>query len=179
MVDHQNPTEGEIDTIMSAADEKDIQPEHIEGGTLEQVLQKHLQGTGLEDRQTALELAMKADPGPHLTSWRYIRMWLIVLLMCMAQGDLGELAARHDRVGDVETESVTTGFDGTVIGSINTISQYQSYFNLGGEATTKAGTVFVSPPLPSQHFRTTSQLQYAGNRRRGTAFVLCSFILRP
>ncbi|ORX37514.1 and other transporter-domain-containing protein [Kockovaella imperatae] len=110
--------------ITQAEDEKDANPQHLEheGGTLEHVLQKHLHGTGLEDRQTALELAMNADPGPNKISWRYIRLWLIVFLMCMNQGD--------------------GGFDGTLVGSINSMAQYQSYFNLGGEASTKAGVVY-------------------------------------
>ena len=87
----KNAYAGEIDPTVR--DEKDIQPaEHIDGhgGTLEQVLHKNLHGTVLEDRQTALELAMNADPGPSKVSWRYIRLWMIVFLMCMNQGDGGE-----------------------------------------------------------------------------------------
>ena len=77
---------------MEKDDEKDIRQEHLErgGGILDTVLQKHLEGTGLEDRQTALELAMASDTGPSKTSWRYIRLWMIVFLMCMNQGDGGE-----------------------------------------------------------------------------------------
>lgn len=80
--------------VVTAAhnDEKDIQPAHQEtmGGTLEQVLHKNLHNTVVEDRQTALELAINADPGPSKLSWRYIRLWMIVFLMCMNQGDGGE-----------------------------------------------------------------------------------------
>lgn len=37
----------------------------------------------------------------------------------------------------------TTGFDGTIIGSINSMKQYQEYFDLQGESSTKTGVVFV------------------------------------
>ena len=60
-------------------------------GTLDAVLEKNnIQGTALEDRQTALELALAADPGPGLWTWRTMRYWLIALMMCLNQGDHGE-----------------------------------------------------------------------------------------
>ena len=36
------------------------------------------------------------------------------------------------------------GFDSTVIGSINSMQQYQNFFDLKGESSTKTGVVFVS-----------------------------------
>ena len=62
-------TAGKMDAM--SKNEKGVHAQHYEGGgTLENVLHKHLQGTGLEDRQTALELAMNVDPGPRLISVR-------------------------------------------------------------------------------------------------------------
>ncbi|ORX35137.1 and other transporter-domain-containing protein [Kockovaella imperatae] len=80
-----------------------------------------LEVSGLEARQTALELAMQADPGPDWKDWRFIKYCLICALIFMAPGDWG--------------------FDGTVVGSINSMEQYQSYFDLAGEASTKTGVV--------------------------------------
>lgn len=94
MADQKNYYASELNSARN--DDKDIHPVHEErGGTLEQVLHKNLHGTVLEDRQTALELAINADPGPKKTSWRYIRLWMIVFLMCMNQGDGGESTEVH------------------------------------------------------------------------------------
>ena len=86
-------------------DEKDVATyEHAdEAGTLDAVLHKHLQGaTSVEDRQTAFELAMKADPGPRRWTWRWLRLYMLCLLMCLNQGDngkfLGEPWLTSDRV---------------------------------------------------------------------------------
>ena len=82
------------DEILEAEkhDEKNIahyddQDQH---GTLENVLHKQLAGTAVEDRQTAFELAMKADTGPRKWTWRWLRLYMIMVLMCLNQGDHGE-----------------------------------------------------------------------------------------
>lgn len=63
-----------------------------------------------EERQTALREALAIDPGPAKGSWAAVQMYLITLVVCCCSGD--------------------SGFDSTVMGGINTMKQYQTYFGL-------------------------------------------------
>ncbi|KZT33244.1 general substrate transporter [Sistotremastrum suecicum HHB10207 ss-3] len=68
-------------------------------------------GTPLE-RQNALAVALQQDPGIKHGSRRAWHMYFIVLCACLCSTD--------------------NGFDGTVMGGINSMHQYQSYFGMTG-----------------------------------------------
>lgn len=92
---------------------------------------KHLESHGGEiafngrmsaqDRAAALQMAYAADPGPATTSWAHIRflMTCFVAIVC----------------------SCDTGFDTTIMSSVNSMTQFQSFFGLAS-ATTGTGIVF-------------------------------------
>ncbi|KAH8825285.1 general substrate transporter [Flagelloscypha sp. PMI_526] len=71
-------------------------------------------------RQIALERALEVDPGVSTFARGAIQMYLITLVACCCSGD--------------------SGFDGTVMGGINSMKQYQTYF---GMKTTGAKTSIV------------------------------------
>lgn len=75
------------------------------------------------ERAIALAMARAADPGPKAFSPRAVQLFLIVIVVCMCSGD--------------------NGFDGTVMGAINSMIQFQQYFGLEGAAKS-TGIVFVS-----------------------------------
>ena len=77
-----------------------------------------------EDRATALRLAMDADPGIPAASLRYVKFVLMMLAICLCGGD--------------------SGFDGTCLSSINSMSQFQQFFGLESSAPSTS-IVFVSP----------------------------------
>lgn len=64
------------------------------------------------ERQIALKAALEVDPGVSRFSFRAFQMYLITLVVCCCSGD--------------------SGFDGTVMGGINSMVQYQQYFGLTG-----------------------------------------------
>ncbi|KAF9267447.1 general substrate transporter [Marasmius fiardii PR-910] len=72
-------------------------------------------------RKAELEEAMKMDPGVEKWSWIAIQMYLITLVVCCCSGD--------------------SGFDGTVMGGINGMWQYQQYFGMTGVGS-KTSIVF-------------------------------------
>ncbi|WWC63036.1 uncharacterized protein I303_105635 [Kwoniella dejecticola CBS 10117] len=74
-----------------------------------------------EDRVTAMKMALTADPGIPPWSWRMVHFVLMMLVVLMCGGD--------------------AGFDGTVMGAVNSLTQWQHYFGLS-EATTGTGIVF-------------------------------------
>jgi len=76
-----------------------------------------------EDRATALRLAHEADPGPALFSYRF----LCFIGTCFI----------------VIVNSCDTGFDTTIMSSVNSMVTFQSYFGLQS-ATTGTGILFVS-----------------------------------
>ena len=99
-----------------------------------------------EDRATALKLAIEADPGIPPVSLRYFKFVLMMLAICLCGGDSGECPtrspgelARHTTI--TESESCS-GFDGTLLSSINSMTQFQSFFGLGKSAPS-TGIVFV------------------------------------
>ncbi|ORX38190.1 general substrate transporter [Kockovaella imperatae] len=63
-----------------------------------------------EDRATALKLANEADPGPPISSWAHIQF----LLTCFI----------------VIVNSCDTGFDTTIMSSVNSMKQFQNFFGL-------------------------------------------------
>ncbi|KAF8073785.1 general substrate transporter [Lyophyllum atratum] len=73
------------------------------------------------ERQVALNAALEVDPGVSRFSLRAYQMYLITLVVCCCSGD--------------------SGFDGTVMGGINSMLQYQEYFGLTGVGA-KTGIVF-------------------------------------
>jgi hypothetical protein len=76
-----------------------------------------------EDRATALKLAHEADPGPGLLSYRFI----CFIATCFV----------------VIVNSCDTGFDTTIMSSVNSMVTFQSYFGLES-ASTGTGILFVS-----------------------------------
>lgn len=77
-------------------DEKHIS-DHIENADVNTIVEPKyedvitkIQDADVQDRQYALEMAMKADPGPKFGTWRHTRFYLICLLICMSPGDWGE-----------------------------------------------------------------------------------------
>ena len=62
-------------------------------GTIDQVLANGF-GTHVssEDRTAALRIAREADPGPALTSWRYMRFIMLAMVACVCSGDNGTLS---------------------------------------------------------------------------------------
>eukprot|EP00753_Platysulcus_tardus_P013280 PLAT3653.1.p1 GENE.PLAT3653.1~~PLAT3653.1.p1 ORF type:complete len:549 (-),score=-167.96 PLAT3653.1:152-1735(-) len=74
-----------------------------------------------EERQEALTQALAIDPGVAPWSLRAMQMYWIVLVTCFCSGD--------------------NGFDGTVMGGINSMKQYQTYFGMSSSGA-KTGIVF-------------------------------------
>jgi len=81
-----------------------------------------------EDRATALKLAHDADPGPGLFSYRF----LCFIATCFV----------------VIVNSCDTGFDTTIMSSVNSMTTFQSYFGLVS-ASTGTGILFVSTTTAS------------------------------
>ncbi|KDR82784.1 hypothetical protein GALMADRAFT_151830 [Galerina marginata CBS 339.88] len=73
------------------------------------------------EKQIALQAALKIDPGVKRFSWAAIQMYLVTFVICCCSGD--------------------SGFDGTVMGGINSMKQYQDYFGMTGVGS-KTGIVF-------------------------------------
>ncbi|KAF8895382.1 CobB/CobQ-like glutamine amidotransferase domain-containing protein [Infundibulicybe gibba] len=73
------------------------------------------------EQQNALKAALLVDPGVTRWSLRAFQMYLVTLVVCCCSGD--------------------SGFDGTVMGGINSMQQYQAYFGLSGVGA-KTGIVF-------------------------------------
>ncbi|KAI0061709.1 general substrate transporter [Artomyces pyxidatus] len=73
------------------------------------------------EKQDALKQALAIDPGVKSTSWPAFQLYLIVLVACCCSGD--------------------SGFDGTVMGGVNSMTQYQKYFGMNA-AGAKTGIVF-------------------------------------
>lgn len=74
-----------------------------------------------EERQAALTSALAVDPGVKPGSRRAFQLYLIVLCACCCSGD--------------------SGFDGTVMGGINSMAQYLHYFGMSS-AGAKTSIVF-------------------------------------
>ncbi|KAF8917115.1 general substrate transporter [Mucidula mucida] len=73
------------------------------------------------ERQEALDAATRIDPGPAHFSLAALQLYLVALVACFCSGD--------------------NGFDGTVMGGINAMKQFQDYFGLSG-AGTKTSIIF-------------------------------------
>lgn len=82
-------------------------------------------GTQEDERAVALRLARAADPGPGFWSPRGIAFLFYALVCCMCSGD--------------------TGFDGTIMSSVNSMTQFHKFFGFDPETgADKTGIVFVS-----------------------------------
>jgi len=77
--------------------------------------------TSAAERQERMAAALAIDPGHKPWSWRAIQTVLITLCVCCCSGD--------------------SGFDGTVMGGVNAMKQYQTYFGMS-DAGAKTGIVF-------------------------------------
>ncbi|TFK40545.1 general substrate transporter [Crucibulum laeve] len=91
-----------------------------------------------QERQAALQAALEIDPGVRRFSWRAIQMYLVTLVACCCSGD--------------------SGFDGTVMGGINSMLQYQQYFGMSGVGS-KTSIVFgiytvgsICGTIPASYF---------------------------
>ncbi|WVW85157.1 hypothetical protein I302_107195 [Kwoniella bestiolae CBS 10118] len=74
-----------------------------------------------EDRATALKLALEVDPGIPVKSWRMVHFISMMIVVCACGTD--------------------AGFDGTVMGAVNSMKQWQSYFGLES-ASKSTGIIF-------------------------------------
>ena len=81
-----------------------------------------------EDKAAALRLAHEADPGPGIFDYRF----LCFIGTCFV----------------VIVNSCDTGFDTTIMSSVNSMITFQSYFGLES-ASTGTGILFVSFPKKS------------------------------
>lgn len=77
-----------------------------------------------DERAVQLAIARQADPGPRAFSLASFQLLFYVLVCCMCGGD--------------------SGFDGTIMGSVNSMVQFQEYFNLDKSGASKTGILFVS-----------------------------------
>ncbi|KAI0031233.1 general substrate transporter [Vararia minispora EC-137] len=68
--------------------------------------------TSPAEQQARLKDALDADPGLQAWTLRALQFYLIVLCACFCSGD--------------------NGFDGTVMGGVNAMNQYQTYFGMSG-----------------------------------------------
>lgn len=84
---------------------------------------------GEDERAVALRLARAADPGPPLFSPRGMQFVLCALVVCACSGD--------------------TGFDGTIMGAVNSMDQFHTFFGFDPQTgADKTGIVFVSLVTP-------------------------------
>jgi sugar porter (SP) family MFS transporter len=90
------------------------------------------------DKQRAMKAALEKDPGVPRFSWSAWQMYLVTLVACCCSGD--------------------SGFDGTVMGGINSMKQYQRYFGLDGVGS-KTSIVFgiytigsICGTIPASYF---------------------------
>lgn len=83
----------------------------------------HFAHMSAEERAAAMKLAREADPGPATFSIRYLQFLLTVIVVLLCSCD--------------------NGFDGTIMSSVNSMTQFQGYFGLVS-ASTGTGILFVS-----------------------------------
>jgi hypothetical protein len=118
---HQQPTSYQI----GLDDKKDgDQQYHLENADARDVAlgELHFAHMSAEERAAAMKLALDADPGPGLLSWRYIQFFLSLLVVIFCSCD--------------------NGFDGTIMSSVNSMVTFQSYFGLVS-ASKGTGILFV------------------------------------
>lgn len=96
--------------------------EHHEGGEPTSLENVHFAHMSAEERTAAFQLARSIDPGPATFSMRYLTFFLscFVAIVC----------------------SCDTGFDTTIMSSVNSMTQFQTYFGLVS-ASTGTGILFV------------------------------------
>jgi hypothetical protein len=101
---------------------KDV-PMHLEGGGDATFENRNFSTMTAEDRATALRLAHEADPGPGIFSYRFA----CFIATCFV----------------VIVNSCDTGFDTTIMSSVNSMTTFQRYFGLVS-ASKGTGILFVS-----------------------------------
>lgn len=102
-------------SVKSFNDTKQQEIEH------DQMIDVHIED-GETEREAALRLARVADPGIKVFSWRGMQFLFYALMVCMCTGD--------------------TGYDGTIMSSVNSMTTFHNYFGIKKAAST--GIVFVS-----------------------------------
>ncbi|KAF8229684.1 general substrate transporter [Tricholoma matsutake] len=102
-----------------------------------------------QERQIALKAALEVDPGVTTFSWRAFQMYFVTLVACCCSGD--------------------NGFDGTVMGGVNGMLQYQHYFGLSGAGVGTSGTI-PSAYLPDRFGRRFSM--FFGNAAVITGVII-------
>lgn len=108
-------------------EEKKTHDEHLEHGNGDVPLSElHFAQMSGEERTAAFKLARELDPGPNTFSMR--QFTFISSIICV-------LACSCD-----------TGFDTTIMSSVNSMTQFQSYFGLTS-ASAGTGILFVSTHL--------------------------------
>ncbi|KZV70176.1 general substrate transporter [Peniophora sp. CONT] len=91
-----------------------------------------------EEKQAKLDAALEIDPGVQAWTIRALQFYLIVLCACCCSGD--------------------NGFDGTVMGSVNALHQYQKYFGMtgAGKSTSVVFGIYTAgsfaAALPASYF---------------------------
>ncbi|KAI0031392.1 general substrate transporter [Vararia minispora EC-137] len=90
--------------------------------------------TSPEEQQAKLDAALQIDPGLQAWTIRAVQFYLIVLCACCCSGD--------------------SGFDGTVMGGINAMKQYQEYFGMSeaGASTSIVFGIYTVAALPASYF---------------------------
>ena len=120
-----------------------------------------------EDRNTALQLAMKADPGVPAFSGRMFGLCAMLTVVLMCGGDAGESTPGP------RTDSV--GFDGTVMGAVNSMDQFKDYFNINVH---DQSLIFVSSPSSSTTWLLDSRT-VQGHVHRRPGYCVLSFVYYP
>jgi hypothetical protein len=117
-----------------------------------------------EEKQAAIKLANEADPGPSITSWRYFKFLITAFLVILNSGDNGTPLSIHSarRFPQQRADELIVGFDGTVMSSVNSMEQFQTYFGLPGPLAGGTSLVFVGHH-PVSHMITALSEQHAEN----------------
>jgi len=124
-----------------ATKEMTMHLENDNGATFEN---RNFSSMTAEDRAAALKLAHEADPGPALFSYRF----LCFIATCFV----------------VIVNSCDTGFDTTIMSSVNSMTTFQSYFGLVS-ASTGTGILFVSFTNASHREKVLIPTGYLHRRR--------------
>lgn len=110
----------------SSQDHSNINKDHVKDGPAE--INIFSPATSEEERALAMRLARQHDPGPDRFSKRW---WLFIAYALI-----------------VIQNSNDNGFDGSIMSSVNSMSQYHAYFDLSATGTGPGiSLVFVSPNI--------------------------------
>ncbi|WWC71162.1 uncharacterized protein I206_105115 [Kwoniella pini CBS 10737] len=112
----------DAEDILPVEDDKHVLAEHHDNEVQDYIVKPGgVAAMSAEDRHTALRLARAADPGISMRDWRMAQWVFYITVVLMCGGD--------------------AGFDGTVMGAVNSMKQWQKYFGLTS-ASGSTGIVF-------------------------------------